>query len=151
MESLNVLQAAKSLIYTTLGGDTNITNQLSPGPNNIVGVYSTLAPQGVNSPYITYQNVPNGSPESRYGTDASLAMLQVSFLCKVTTDGLDENLASSIAEIMGNDLENIKGVAYAQWYFNFFERQLYENPPFLNSKSYRQVGGRYTFLARPIS
>ena len=99
-------------------------------------------------PFMTYQFLPGG-PESRYGTDQSLAQVELVFLCKVTTEGQDQTVTLGLANIMDTLLQSVRQYSQGDWVLDCYRRDLAYQPIFRDSKHYRQAGGRYVVIARP--
>jgi hypothetical protein len=138
---MNVIEAAQRLIYSKLSSNNLITSQ--------AGIYADLAPQDTSFPYITYQCI-SGSPEHRHGTSGELIMVELVFLVKATSEGLDQTVASSVAELVDNTLNDVRGEEQNGWVFDCVRQSLFYLPVFENSKHYRQSGGRYVVYARPV-
>ena len=145
---MNVIQAAQITIQEALEAEATLTAGLASPAVGTEAIYADLAPQGTDMPYVTHQFIPGGE-ESRHGTGKGLVMVELTFLVKVVTEGTDQTVCTSLAEIVDQTLEAVRNHEESGWVFDIYRRSLFYLPLFQDSTNYRQAGGRYTVIARP--
>jgi len=111
-------------------------------------VYESVAPEGSEDPYVTIQYIP-GYGDVKYG-DGSIAMTTMTYLIKVTVKGEDATVASQIATRVHDLLQGL-AVDRDGYRFNVQRKGPFYQPLVEDGISYRQVGGTYDVLARPLT
>jgi hypothetical protein len=145
---MDTLEAQAKWLYRLMSDRVPLTSLLGTPPTGLASnIYQGIAPQDAPFLYVVFHQIP-GMPDTQYG-DGTLAMASSLFMVKVVGDTNDEKGVMEANREVYAALHQATDPTYNGYVMNCL-RQEGNSLPLFDDKQYRQAGGRYVVMARPL-